>query len=424
MADAKTGQRYWELDEPTHHVDGKGQVADIDPLYPGAEVAGADMHILEPGTNKRGLIKGWLMSSDGQKLENTEKPTYRFGRWTIYWDADLQKELISGRISDHNGAPVTPHIYGGMVLVADILGDWREEIIASPVPGEFRVYTTDLPAMDRRPCLMQEHNYRMRMAANAMGYPTEALLPYDLESEAPNLNGTFIEGKGQSPDTLQLVVVASRHEALKGILSITLPNGVEGDLAAFGVDLKPGERTVKRIALKSKSPINKPARFTLTCQDGKALKGQVLLWLEKRTLPTGFFAEAEAFTAQVGGEVHIRDDKGGVRGKAISHWDNAGHALTWEVTLPADGTYSIQVRYSTPNGASRKLTIDGNEIGVFSFAPSGGFGDNPYEWATFTAKRDGNLFAIPLKAGKHAIQLENTDGKGLNLDFLGFVKMK
>ncbi len=422
MGDAKTGQLYWELDEPTNHVDGKGQVADIDPLHPGAEVAGADMHVLEPGTNKRGLVKGWLLTSNGEQLENTSTPTYRYGSWTIYWDADLQKEIFSRRITDHNGGPVSSHIFNTMILIADVIGDWREEIIASPIPGEFRVYTTDLPAMDRRPCLMQEHNYRMRMVANAMGYPTEALLPYDLESEAPNLNGTFIDGKGEAPDCLQFVVVASRHAPLKGTLSFAFPKGVEGDITFFDVNLKPGDRMVKRVTLTARNRTNSPVRFALHCSDGRLLKGQVLLWLAQSIMPTGFFAEAEAFTGQTGGDAHIRDDKKGVQGKAISHWDNVGHALTWEVSIPADGNYNFIVRYSTPHGASRKLKIEGQELGTFFFPPSGGFGEHSFDWTIFTPTAKGKPITLPLKAGKHTILLENADGKGLNLDFLGFVK--
>ncbi len=282
MADAKTGRLYWELDEPTNHVDGKGMVADIDPLYPGCEVAGADMHVLEPGTNKRGLVKGWLFTADGIILENSKEPTYRFGRSTLYWDADLQKEIFAGRISDHNGGFVTPHIYYGLLVFADILGDWREEIITCPAEGEFRVYTTDLPAMDRRPCLMQEHNYRMRVSSNSMGYATEALLPYDLESEAPNLNGTFIQGKGDTPDILQIIVVASKHEPLNGTLSLHLPQGVESDIISFPVALNPGERTEQRMTLKADRRVNEPVHFLLNRPDDTPLAGQVLLRMNKR----------------------------------------------------------------------------------------------------------------------------------------------
>ena len=44
-------------------------------------------------------------------------------------------------------------------MIADLYGDWREEIITA-LPGEIRIYTTNLPAKDRRTTLMQDGIYR------------------------------------------------------------------------------------------------------------------------------------------------------------------------------------------------------------------------------------------------------------------------
>ncbi len=52
---------------------------------------------------------------------------------------------------------------------ADVFGDWREEIIVS-LPGEIRIYSTDIPAVDRRVTLMQDPLYRSDVAHQAMGY--------------------------------------------------------------------------------------------------------------------------------------------------------------------------------------------------------------------------------------------------------------
>ena len=66
---------------------------------------------------------------------------------------------------------------GNVVLVADVLGDWREEVFTS-LPGELRIYTTPLPATDRRMCLMQDPVYRNTVAAAAQGYFYNAMLSY------------------------------------------------------------------------------------------------------------------------------------------------------------------------------------------------------------------------------------------------------
>ena len=77
------------------------------------------------------------------------------------------------------GKKALTHLEGRWILTADILGDWREEIVQS-LPGELRIYTTPLPAADRRPCLMEDPLYRTDVAHTAMGYTQPPTLSYDL----------------------------------------------------------------------------------------------------------------------------------------------------------------------------------------------------------------------------------------------------
>jgi rhamnogalacturonan endolyase len=69
------------------------------------------------------------------------------------------------------------------VAIADVLGDWREEIITS-LPGELRIYTTTVPAADRRVTLMEDPIYRLDAAVAAMGYYAAPMLSYDMASQA------------------------------------------------------------------------------------------------------------------------------------------------------------------------------------------------------------------------------------------------
>ena len=66
--------------------------------------------------------------------------------------------------------------------MADLTGDWREELIVS-VKGEMRIYGTTIPARDRRRCLMQDPLYRMDVVAAAMGYTQRPMLSVDLASQ-------------------------------------------------------------------------------------------------------------------------------------------------------------------------------------------------------------------------------------------------
>jgi hypothetical protein len=58
---------------------------------------------------------------------------------------------------------------GKFLNVADIIGDWREELVTS-LPGELRIYSTNRISDRKEICRMQNHLYRMSVADASMGY--------------------------------------------------------------------------------------------------------------------------------------------------------------------------------------------------------------------------------------------------------------
>ncbi len=64
-------------------------------------------------------------------------------------------------------------------MVADIIGDWREELITVE-NGKLNIYTTTIPAEDRRVCLMQDPVYRAEVAHRSMGYDQSPVTGYYL----------------------------------------------------------------------------------------------------------------------------------------------------------------------------------------------------------------------------------------------------
>jgi hypothetical protein len=87
-----------------------------------------------------------------------------------YWDEDLQREvLLSGKVSDYETGALRSRCDGDLVAVGDIFGDWREEIITA-MPRELRIYSTTIPAADRRACLLHDSIYRLDLAHCSMGY--------------------------------------------------------------------------------------------------------------------------------------------------------------------------------------------------------------------------------------------------------------
>jgi rhamnogalacturonan endolyase len=106
------------------------------------------------------------------------------GAW---WDGDLLRELLDGvRVSkwDWERGVETPLLDGwdsGCVanngsksnpcLCADIVGDWREEIVAARLDGrELRVFVSTIPTEYRLVTLMHDPVYRLGVAWQNVAY--------------------------------------------------------------------------------------------------------------------------------------------------------------------------------------------------------------------------------------------------------------
>lgn len=416
VLDAETGKIIWQLQVPTKHVHGSGTCADISPIHPGVELAGsdADGHKL---TDKR-----WMFTGDGILLHEGVDMPFGFGATTIFWDADLQAELFrGGKFSDYEGGECGGRSMGSNRLIADVTGDWREEVITT-VPGELRIYSTSIPAMDRRVCLMQDCSYRMRHLTNAMGYTSRALLTRLPSAESPNVNLTYQYGMRQ----LRIVMSAPVHSPLKGRFELDEIKGVkvEGE-RAFDVDLQPGKVLVKNVRLISDSDegFNGQANGRLTLSDGIVLKGTVPVRSPAPKLKNALIVEAEDFIAEKGGAVQKRKDKVGTQGLSLSHWDSVGHSLTWRIRVKEAGKYKFAARYCNASGAERSIAVNGKDYGAFFLYGTGGLGNEERDWENFVAVRNGEAIILDLPAGEHEIVMTNTKGQPCNLDFVALIKV-
>ena len=101
----------------------------------------------------------------------------------VRWDADdLRETHARGSVAKWKGA-VLGQTQGSVQHVADIVGDWREEIVTVE-QGELRIYSTSLPARHRRVSLMQDPLYRNDVAHRSMGYPHVPMTSYYLGARA------------------------------------------------------------------------------------------------------------------------------------------------------------------------------------------------------------------------------------------------
>ncbi len=185
MVDAKTGEQIWNIGHKTFHV-GDGMVADFDSSHPGLECFASE-------DSKGGSKDKYLLSAKGEYIQkNGEIPSCRNWAW---WDGDLMRETFKGddnrwgassssngrklSIWKWQGETLTKDIEGDILMIADLYGDWREEIV-TVLKGEIRIYTTNHPAKDRRVTLMQDPIYRSYIAHRSMGYPQSPVPSYYL----------------------------------------------------------------------------------------------------------------------------------------------------------------------------------------------------------------------------------------------------
>jgi len=164
LFDARTGEVLWGKDAGQDV--GRGVAADIDPRYPGAECWGGS---------------GGLRTVDGKDIG----PRPRSQNFLAWWDGDLLRETLDGnRIAKwdwrqgkervlltaegcaaNNGSKATP------ALSADLLGDWREEVLWRSRDGrELRLYTTTIPTSHRFATLMHDSQYRLSIAWQNVAY--------------------------------------------------------------------------------------------------------------------------------------------------------------------------------------------------------------------------------------------------------------
>lgn len=119
----------------------------------------------------------------------------------IYWDGDLQDELLDGNIiDDWNGNGTSRLKIGGKDpsdynasthcnstkktpnLQADIFGDWREELILwnGNTGATLNIFTTNTTTKYAVPTLMHDHTYRMGIAWQNVAYNQPPHLGYYL----------------------------------------------------------------------------------------------------------------------------------------------------------------------------------------------------------------------------------------------------
>jgi rhamnogalacturonan endolyase len=146
---------------------GRGLAADVDPRNPGAEFWGSGVRqmfdwrgkALGPAPGTMNFAIWW----DADPLRELLDQNW-IGKWD-YEKGALTRLLTAEGAVSNNGSKATP------ALSADLLGDWREEVIWRTPDSKFlRIYTTTIPAENRMYTLMHDAQYRVAVAWQNVGY--------------------------------------------------------------------------------------------------------------------------------------------------------------------------------------------------------------------------------------------------------------
>ena len=174
--DPKTGEAFWLT--PGKGDIGRGVIADIDPNYLGAEMW---------SSNGKGIF-----NIKGEVISKVYPRTYRGPSWNMFgwWDGDLLREMVDKTVivkwnpeKQDTDVLLRAYDYDGMKLrsnngtksnpciIADVLGDWREEVIWRTEDNTSLVlFTTPYSTKEKIFTLMHDPLYRTSIAWQNVAY--------------------------------------------------------------------------------------------------------------------------------------------------------------------------------------------------------------------------------------------------------------
>ena len=194
---------------------GRGVTGDIDPRYEGEEFWSASEKV----------VYSALSTTDNPIQTANSRPSMNF---SLYWDGDLLRELqdyVKRTLNDgtkQNRTNVTKWNYETgrevtlletseflamvgtsqkMGIVADVIGDWREEIISRHATdnSKIRIYMSTIPTDYVVTCLMQDTLYRTGIAWENVAYNQPVHLSYCLTDglKTPVIDADSISNKAE-----------------------------------------------------------------------------------------------------------------------------------------------------------------------------------------------------------------------------------
>lgn len=379
MIRASDGHILWH--HGSGNDNGRGMVADIDARYPGQEA--------------------WSNSVAGTyRASGTQITTSKPGstNFRIYWDGDLQDELPNGSNNNTNnridkwngngtssifnltgltcnGTKATPNI------VADLFGDWREEIILHDGADRLYIHTTTIPTQHKLYTLMHDPVYRNAISWQQSSY-----------NQPPHLS--FFLGAGvENAPTPNIILVGSAD-----------CNGVSGG-SAYMDDCGTcvGGNTGKTACrIDCNGDINGIAAID---ECGVCFGGN------SPYAPCAGSLEAEEACSVDG--IQLESINQGFSGAGYVNTDNSmGSSITWIVNSSISQVATLSFRFANGGNNARdgRLLVNKEQAGTISLPATGA-------WTTWWQ----SAVNVYLEEGDNEIVLEAITPDGLaNIDVLSF----
>jgi rhamnogalacturonan endolyase len=393
LLDASNGQVLWK----TSNSDvGRGVAADLSSDYAGMECWG--------GTSN-------LRSVTNQSVGST--PSY--ANFVIWWDDDVLREISDGdRINKWSSSGesrlITLYNYESTTtnnstkknpcLQADIIGDWREEVILrSSDNTKLVLYTTTDQTSFRMYTLMHDPVYRLGIAWQNVAYnqpPHTGFFFGDGMSDPPVPNITLV---GDSDPVTYYTLTTN----ISGSGTVNPSSGTYAEGTCINVTATPSSGWVFS---NWSGDISSSSATTNVCLNSnmsitanfETESGQSVASLQENE--TGF--------CSVDGV--IESDHSGYTGSGYANTENAsGNGIDYKVNISASGNYTVEIRYAATSDRPGKLIQNGSEVlSNITMNSSGAW----TTWNTVTT-------SVYLSSGISDLRLEATSSNGLpNIDYL------
>jgi len=463
-------------DKPTKEKEnGRAMAADIDSTSRGYEMWS---YIV----NEIHSAKGTPIKLDSSLIPDGEEFNYLGSlvptSFRIYFDGDLQDELMSGPIvSKFNQQKKTIETYFdgettlGLIgsqstknfpnLVADLFGDWREEMIFRSERDSSKIYILSTPVTTphRLYTLMHDAQYRQAIAWQNTAYNLPPHPSYYLPDMVKKLTAPKVYTVGTNDYAVYPDAVLSKTDSVSEKQTINLGQsikdigysymfctGVKAEGLPTGVTAKvdSASQTVKVSGKPTKAGT---FAFTLTTVGSKAknvsLKGEFIVKdtvkidtakVDTTKKDTSKVDTAKVDTAKVDttkvdtakvdttkkdtakvvtagssivdaaipykGEGSTETESNGYIGKGYFDFKNSTSSFaTWLVKSPKEDSITLSIRYANGDSVSRdmELVVNDKEIGIVKMGKTGSWS----AWNTSSVK-------IKLKKGKNSITLKST----------------